>query len=207
MTGNMNTPVAVETAPLAAPNSRPEPRLGARRHLQDGRATRRECRRGSARCRASCGRSSRLPASAGRGRAQVATKVPRKLASSVGHSRRMSGISDGPNHACQMLVRSAGMTISAAASPGDMIRLSRPTATVGRPWPSTPLTNPASTNAKPAKAMMKVISGMRESVCPSGRRQCGNGGAFLRPMRSHALQRLAAHQPGLRRRWARRPRA
>src|SRR6187455_1732345 len=104
----------------------------------------------------------------------VATKVPIKLARSVGQSRRMSGASDGPNQACQMLVMSAGMTISAAASPGDMIRLRTPTATVGRPWPSTPLTKPASTKAKPARARIKLESGM------SG------------------LQRLAAHQPGLR---------
>ena len=97
-----------------------------------------------------------------------------KLASSVGQSRRISGMNEGPNQPCQMLVSSAGMTISAAASPGDMIRLSRPIATVGRPWPSTPLTKPASTKAKPATAMRKLESGMR------------------------GLQRLAAHQARLR---------
>src|SRR5690242_15755399 len=104
----------------------------------------------------------------------VATKVPAKLASNVGQSRRISGMSDGPNQPCQMLVSSAGITTSAAASPGDMIRLSRPIATVGRPWPSTPLTNPATTKATPATARMKLESGMRD------------------------LQNLAAHQPGLR---------
>src|SRR5437763_2465497 len=104
----------------------------------------------------------------------VATKVPTKLANSDGQSRRISGMSEGPNQPCQMLVSSAGMTTSAAPSPGDMIRLSRPIATVGSPWPSTPLTKPATTKATPAMARMKLGSGMRD------------------------LQSLAAHQPGLR---------
>ena len=54
----------------------------------------------------------------------VATKVPMKLASSVGHSRRIKRHQRGAEPALPDVGESAGMTISAAASPGDMIRLS-----------------------------------------------------------------------------------
>ena len=173
MTGNMNTPVAVETAPLAAPIAG---RATARRAAAPagGCARRRGCRRGSARSRAPCGRALRPPASAGRGPAPGRDEGADEACEQRRPKPRISGQSEGPNHACQMLVSSAGMTISAAASPGDMTRLRRPIATVGRPWPRTPLTKPASTKAKPATARMKVESGMSD------------------------LQRLAAHQPRLR---------
>ena len=77
------------------------------------------------------------------------------------------------------------MTTSAAPSPGDMTRLRTPMATVGRPWPSTPLTKPASTKANAATAMMKLESGMAAyNASPRISRGCEAAGAT--PSRSTA---------------------
>ncbi|MNP41586.1 hypothetical protein D3C76_1352960 [compost metagenome] len=74
----------------------------------------------------------------------VPAPVPMKMASSIGHSRRINPRRCPPKASCQTLVRVAGMINSAAACDGAIARPSKPMAMVGRPRPMTPLIMPAS---------------------------------------------------------------
>jgi hypothetical protein len=78
--------------------------------------------------------------------------VPAAIPASIGHRRRARSPAAGPAASCQTFVTSEGTTSSAAASRGAIIIPSRPTATVGNPSPTTPLTRPASTNTREIQA-------------------------------------------------------
>jgi len=69
--------------------------------------------------------------------------VPAIMPIIIGHSRRSKGRNCPPTSICQTLVTMEGAISKAAASAGDMKSTSSPTATVGKPRPITPLTNPA----------------------------------------------------------------
>ena len=77
---------------------------------------------------------------------RVPAPVPKKIASSIGHSLRSSARRCPPNASCQRLVRVDGMISRAAACTGAIARPSKPMAIVGRPRPITPLTVPATRN-------------------------------------------------------------
>src|SRR6476660_6483317 len=74
-------------------------------------------------------------------------QVQRHIANCIGQSRRIRLPRLGPLIICQTFVINAGTTIRAAAWAGGTAKLSRPTPTVGRARPVTPLTNPAIKNA------------------------------------------------------------
>ncbi|MNL00798.1 hypothetical protein D3C87_1212410 [compost metagenome] len=78
--------------------------------------------------------------------------VPAQMVTSIGHSRSSSWPKRGPLNSCTTLVTMDGATSSAAACTGGMTSPSRPTATVGRPRPTTPLTKPASRKVRPINA-------------------------------------------------------
>jgi hypothetical protein len=56
----------------------------------------------------------------------------------------MSSDSDGPANICHTFVSRDGTIKMAAASTGGIAKARRPVEIVGRPRPTTPLTNPAS---------------------------------------------------------------
>ena len=75
-----------------------------------------------------------------------ASSVPATTASCIGHSRRSSAPSCPPLTSCSTLVTSEGSSSKAAAQAGDISAPSTPMATVGRPMPVTPFTQPATKN-------------------------------------------------------------
>src|SRR5687767_507172 len=94
--------------------------------------------------------------------------MPATVPAISGHSRRMMSRKYGPPKVCQTLVTIAGTITIAIACPGGMVTASRPIDTVGRPSPITPLTKPASRNAKPIR--MRRGSNMDRTLThrPSG---------------------------------------
>ena len=92
-------------------------------------------------------------------------RVPAAIPTSIGHRRRASAPAAGPAASCQTFVTSEGTTNKAAASRGAIIIPNKPTATVGKPSPTTPLTRPASTNTRKIK-----VSSEAECACKMERK-------------------------------------
>ncbi|KFB70021.1 MAG: hypothetical protein CAPSK01_000420 [Candidatus Accumulibacter vicinus] len=77
--------------------------------------------------------------------------VPTQANSIMTARRRVIRPAPGPATNCQTLVTSDGTTSNAAAWTGAITSPRASIATVGRPMPTTPLTQPASRNTSPTK--------------------------------------------------------
>src|SRR5471030_831056 len=75
------------------------------------------------------------------------------MPNSIGHKRNHKRYTPPPDSSCHRFVKAEGTINKAAASMGAIRKLSKATATVGKPMPVTPLTSPASTNTSEIKAI------------------------------------------------------